>query len=473
MPDAVIDNPILNSPFREPLRHFRFGDEGITSEVVEERRESAYFMPIPAAKKRSQSYVRFLDDFPAFPVINLWEDTQSGSGMDKVYVVQTNTKVIERCLLMTTDPGDLVLDPTAGSGTTPVVAEKWGRRWIGIDTSRVALALARTRVMAARHPAYLLADSPEGQLQEARLTDRPQSATDTHRDVRKGSSTAASRTSPSSRSPRTPTSARACRARRSTPPSLATPTRSSSSISPTRTRGPCASPVPSPSSRSRRTGMLEFEEQPVTEETRESGAPFANTVLENLRKAGVQNTVREEHLDFDSLEPFAGQAIDLQGEFTDRSGETRRVAVAIGPEHGTVGAGQIKEAGQGGAQGRRLRPAARLRDVLRRARRRGRPGVSARRSERMGGRRRGEALRPAPGAARAHEPRSGHGDELLKKTGAGNLFMVFGEPDVPTIPTRASSERYGPISTRTRGRRCTGLAVGRSRCLRPGGSPSR
>ncbi|KAA0236857.1 MAG: site-specific DNA-methyltransferase, partial [Armatimonadetes bacterium] len=90
-------------------------------------------------------YVRFIDDFPAYPLSNLWTDTQSGSGMDKQYAVQTNPKVIERCILMTTDPGDLVLDPTCGSGTTAYVAEQWGRRWITMDTSRVALAIARHR----------------------------------------------------------------------------------------------------------------------------------------------------------------------------------------------------------------------------------------------------------------------------------------------------------------------------------------
>ena len=90
--------------------------------------------------------------------------------MTKVYVVQTAPKVIQRCILMTTDPGDLVLDPTCGSGTTAYVAEQWGRRWITIDTSRVALALARARIMGARYPYYLLADSREGQLKEAELT---------------------------------------------------------------------------------------------------------------------------------------------------------------------------------------------------------------------------------------------------------------------------------------------------------------
>jgi adenine-specific DNA-methyltransferase len=113
-------------------------------------------------------YVRFLDDFRIFPFTNLWTDTTtSGFSEPKVYVVQTNRSVVERCLLMATDPGDLVLDPTCGSGTTATVAEQWGRRWITIDTSRVALALARARIMGARYPFYLLADSREGQIKEA------------------------------------------------------------------------------------------------------------------------------------------------------------------------------------------------------------------------------------------------------------------------------------------------------------------
>src|SRR5207247_5136200 len=112
--------------------------------------------------------VRLLDDFPVYPIDTLWTDTGvSGFSDPKVYVVQTNTRVIERCVLMTTDPGDLVFDPTCGSGTTAYVAEQWGRRWITIDTSRVALALARTRLMSARYPYYLLADSPEGVTNEA------------------------------------------------------------------------------------------------------------------------------------------------------------------------------------------------------------------------------------------------------------------------------------------------------------------
>jgi adenine-specific DNA-methyltransferase len=110
----------------------------------------------------SLSYIRYLDDFPAVPLNNLWEDTQSGSAMDKIYVVQSNVKVIQRCLLMTTDPGDLVLDPTCGSGTTAYVAEQWGRRWITIDTSRVPLALARQRLLTATFPYYELKETGRG-----------------------------------------------------------------------------------------------------------------------------------------------------------------------------------------------------------------------------------------------------------------------------------------------------------------------
>jgi len=119
----------------------------------------------------SMRYVRLLNDFPVYPIDSLWIDTGvSGFSETKLYVVQTNTKVIERCILMATNPGDLVLDPTCGSGTTATVAEQWGRRWITIDTSRVALALARARIMGARYPFYLLADSREGQLKEAEIT---------------------------------------------------------------------------------------------------------------------------------------------------------------------------------------------------------------------------------------------------------------------------------------------------------------
>ena len=129
---------------------------------------------------------RYFDDFPVFPVTDLWDDTQSGSGMEKIYVVQTSEKAIQRCILMCTDPGDLVLDPTCGSGTTASVAEQWGRRWITIDTSRVALALARARIMGARYPFYLLADSRDGRSKEQEITGRLLPSEASQGDVRQG-----------------------------------------------------------------------------------------------------------------------------------------------------------------------------------------------------------------------------------------------------------------------------------------------
>jgi adenine-specific DNA-methyltransferase len=100
-------------------------------------------------------YKRYIDDFSVLPITDRWESLQIGTEL--IYVVQTSSSVIGRCILMATDPGDLVLDPTCGSGTTAYVAEQWGRRWITIDTSRIALALARARIMGARYPYYLLA----------------------------------------------------------------------------------------------------------------------------------------------------------------------------------------------------------------------------------------------------------------------------------------------------------------------------
>lgn len=132
-------------------------------------------------------YVRKIDDFPVYPLTDIWSDTGvSGFADPRLYVVQTGSKVIERCILMATDPGDLVLDPTCGSGTTAYVAEQWGRRWITCDTSRVALALARTRLMAARYPWYLLADSREGRAKEAALTQTVPPETPVHDDIRQG-----------------------------------------------------------------------------------------------------------------------------------------------------------------------------------------------------------------------------------------------------------------------------------------------
>lgn len=131
----------------------------------------------------------FQRDARASTIGNVWNDTAKAGFLKQeqnIYVVQTTTTVLQRCILMTTDPGDLVLDPTCGSGTTAYVAEQWGRRWITIDTSRVAIALARSRLMGARHPYYLLADSPEGQQKEAEVTRSVPKSTPTHGSIRQG-----------------------------------------------------------------------------------------------------------------------------------------------------------------------------------------------------------------------------------------------------------------------------------------------
>ena len=125
---------------------------------------------MPIGQNNRPCYIQYFRDNPTQHYKNTWLDTRAA--MDMRYVVETQDEVIKRCILMTTDPGDLVLDPTCGSGTTAYVAEQWGRRWITIDTSRVALALARARIMGARHPYYLLANSPDGQLKEAEISSR-------------------------------------------------------------------------------------------------------------------------------------------------------------------------------------------------------------------------------------------------------------------------------------------------------------
>jgi adenine-specific DNA-methyltransferase len=176
-----------DDPSNWPKGSRAFGSDNLTSAsgVDKTRYEVEFkgkvFRPHPAVWKTSQSgmerlkkanrlnasgsglyYVRYLDDFSYRPINNLWDDTISSFMAGKVYVVQTNQKVIQRCILMTTDPGDLVFDPTCGSGTTAYVAEQWGRRWITCDTSRVALTLAKQRLMTASFDYYKLARPEEG-----------------------------------------------------------------------------------------------------------------------------------------------------------------------------------------------------------------------------------------------------------------------------------------------------------------------
>ena len=368
-----------------------------------------------AAGRDSLNYIKFLDDFPANPLGNLWDDV-AGSG-DKVYVVQTSTRVIERCVLMTTDPGDIVLDPTCGSGTTAFVAEQWGRRWITCDTSRVALALARTRLMAARFPYYLLADSSEGIKKEGELTGKVPPDHKTDGDIRRGFvykqvshvTLKSIANNPDIREGMTREEIDAAIARHAEPETLYDqPYEDTKRI---RVTGPFSVESLSPhrvlsTADDNRGGS-------VTRREAQKQQDFATMILDNLKKAGVQNTRKNERLVFDRLDPYAGAWLHAAGEYTDADKKVKRVAVSIGPEHGTVGPQQVKEAAKEAVQGVGFEMLIVCGFAFD-------PHVNEE-VKRYG------KLTVLPTKM---NPDLAMGDELLKKTGAGNLFMVFGEPDV-------------------------------------------
>jgi adenine-specific DNA-methyltransferase len=372
---------------------------------------------LAAPTKNSLTYIRFLDDFPASTYSNVWTDTQTGAFTeDKLYVVQTNTKVVERCLLMTTDPGDLVLDPTCGSGTTAYVAEQWGRRWITIDTSRVALALARTRLMSASFPYYLLADSPEGLQKEAELTGQEPPNYSTAKDIRKGFvyrrvphvTLKSIANNPDIKEGMTRAEIdSAIRHHAETETLYDQPYEDKSRI---RVSKPFTVESLSPD-----RIVSADEERPESELTGQKHpgrTDFTAMILDNLRKAGVQNTFKNERLKFDRLESHAGAWIHATGDYTNGDGKTRRVAVTIGPEYGTVTPQQVKEAAKEAVSGVGF-------DILIICGFAFDPHVSeeAKRYGRL-------TVLPA-----RMNPDLLIGD-TLKNTGAGNLFMVFGEPDI-------------------------------------------
>jgi len=421
---------------------------------------------------RSVRYKRRLEDFPALPLNNVWMDTgTSGFGRKKQYVVETNPKVIERCLQMTTDPGDLVIDPTCGSGTTAYVAEQWGRRWITIDTSRVAIALARTRLMAARYPYYLLADSPEGRRKEAEAAGRAPDASPQGEgaDIKRGfvyervphvtlksiannedideihakyqpdleqlraqiNETAGQKWE-EWEIPRDNNALSGARkvevegplqkywvlrrnrqqeidasiARRADTEFLFDkPYQDNKRI---RVSGPFTVESLSP----HRVLTPDDPSTPAREDLLNT-PDFTHTILGNLKSAGVQNTIKNQRLTFDRIEPFPGLWIQAVGEYAEKDGKPRRAAISIGPEHGTVGPDLIKEAAKEAVKGIPF-------DLLIVCGFAFDPHVSEE-AKRYGD------LTVLPTKM---NPDLAMGDDLLKKTGAGNLFMVFGEPDL-------------------------------------------
>jgi adenine-specific DNA-methyltransferase len=389
-------------------RHWTTSRDGLDKLRLAER--------LQAAGKRL-NYIRYLDDFPVLPLHNLWTDTGSTLGGDKLYVVQTALLTIQRCLLMTTDPGDLVLDPTCGSATTAYVAEEWGRRWITIDTSRVALALARSRLMSAKFPYYLLADSPEGINKERDVTGIIPPAYKTEYDIRKGFvykrvphiTLKSIAHNLDIKEGMTRQEIEAAIVRHAESETLYDqPYEDKKRV---RVTGPFTVESLSP----HRFISLD-EERPATEKSAHQdadSAQFETMILEHLKKAGVQNTVKNERLKFDRLESYSSEYIQATGEYTDKDGKTRRVAVCIGPQYGTVGPDLVKEAAKEAVKGVGF-------DLLIVCGFAFDPHVSEE-AKRYGN---------LTVLITRMNPDLSMGDELLKSTGAGNLFMVFGEPDV-------------------------------------------
>jgi adenine-specific DNA-methyltransferase len=383
---------------------------------------------------KNLTYVRYLDDFAAFPRSNLWDDTiRSGFADSNLYVVQTNTKVIERCMLMTTDPGDLVLDPTCGSGTTGYVAEQWGRRWITIDSSRVALALARQRLMGARFPYYLLADSADGRAKESALSATPLPPAEPTNDIRHGFvyervqhitlKSIANNPDITDGMSREEIDA-AIKRHADFEVLYDKPYVDNKKV---RVTGPFT--VESLSPHRSLAGLAADEPASVRQAAEDPDAPtFEQTILDNLKAAGVQNGKRAERLMFDIVEPYAAahiQAVGIREDAPD--GAPKRVGICIGPQYGTVSPPFVKAAALEATRARDL-------DLLcilgfafdPQVLNAGEDFVATDESFDVAAER---SLGRIPVLLVRMNTDLLMGEEL-KKTGAGNLFTVFGEPDI-------------------------------------------
>lgn len=394
-----------------------------------------------AIKGKTLLFRRYLDDYPFTELNALWLDTQMGgfAAKDKVYVVQTHTKVVERCVLMASDPGDLVLDPTCGSGTTAYVAEQWGRRWITIDTSRVALALARQRLMGARFPFYLLADSVEGRLKESEVSGSALPDAVVANDIRQGFvyeraphiTLKSIANNPDVKDGMSPEELDAAVRRHADFEILYDkPYEDSGKV---RVSGPFTVESLSPHRSLAFAGSAVDGAGAVNKESVETASDgdssFEQTIIANLRTAGIQNGRKGERLMFDSVEPYAAAYIQAVGERVDaEAGSPQKVGITIGPQYGTVGPSFIKEA----AREANRSPDLDLLCVLAFA---FDPAVLGTGDEyitseegfaNVAGER---SLGRVPVLLVRMNADLVMGEEL-KKTGAGNLFTVFGEPDI-------------------------------------------
>jgi len=421
-------------------------------------------------------FKKYLDDFPVNPLANIWADVMGSFGL--IYVVQTNERIVERCVLMTTDPGDLVLDPTCGSGTTAYVAEKWGRRWITIDTSRVALALARARIMGARYPFYILKDSRDGQLKEAEISQQIPLTEPTYGKIRLGFvyervphitlksiannaeidviydsyqekmeplreqlNTVLNQTWEEWEIPReaetdwiNDTKAihenwwqlRGARQKEMDASIAAKGEYESLYDKPfednkkVRVAGPFTVESLSPH---RVLGVDENDE--LIDEVAEGkagyapGQSFEQMILDNLKTAGVQQAHKEDKINFFSLAPWPGYYICAEGRYFEggeERGRERRAGIFIGPEFGTVSRPDLvaaaREAGDAGF------------DVLIACA----FNYDAQSTE-------FNKLGAIP-VLKARMNADLHMADDLKNTGKGNLFVIFGEPDISILDAK-------------------------------------
>ena len=427
-----------------------------------------------AVTGKTIAYKRYFGDFPVMMVNSIWEDI--GADADKSYVVQTPTAAIRRCILMTTDPGDLVLDPTCGSGTTGYVAEQWGRRWITIDTSRVALALARARIMGARYPFYLLADSREGQQKEAELTRTAPSSKPTQGNIRQGFvyervphitlksiannaeidviwdkfqalleplRTALNKAVgkqweeweiPRQADAKWSDAAKQAHAdwwqqriarQKEIDASIAAKADSEflydkpyEDKKKVRVAGPFTVESLSPH---RVLGVDENDEliDHVAEAQAKYGRDFNAIILENLRTAGVQQARKADKIDFTALAPWPGELIGAEGRYLEGADE-RRAAIFIGPEFGTVTRVDLAAAAREAAEADF--------DVL----------IACAFSFDAHASELGKLGRIRVLQARMNADL--HMAEDLKNTGKGNLFVIFGEPDITLLDAGETGE---------------------------------
>ncbi len=420
----------------------------------------------------SVTYRRYVTDYPAMSISNLWEDTGTGNFTDeKIYVVQTAAKAVQRCLLMATDPGDLVLDPTCGSGTTAFVAEQWGRRWITIDTSRVALALARTRLMAARYPWYLLSDSTAGAAKEAALKQRaPSPDRAFSHDLRLGFvydrvphimlkdiannariddiwdrwqavleplrvklNTATGQSWEEWQIPREladapPSHAAWWEARidrqREIDEAIAAAAdvellydRPFTDNNKVRVAGPFTVESLSPHRivASDQADDLADALDAAEGRRKRTGAPkvdFAQVVIEHLKSAGVHQSAKGDKIAFDSVTPWPGKWIGAEARFMEGE-QMRRAAVLIGPEYGTLVRNDLTAAAREAVDtGFDVMIAVAF-------------NYDAHSAEL-------ERLGPLP-ILKARMNPDLHMAGELKNTGKGNLFVIFGEPDIDVV----------------------------------------